>query len=155
MQMQLITPLRSHYAASFEEKVAILAPLKKWTLLLGFFAQYGVDLPAACTCDRYSDTWVHEHHGRHNRDMRAIIMAFPGARAALHKALSRELGSPLNPEDPRFGYRILRTYALDLEDFLREKPAMDWFWVPSPSALEPKGPLYQGHALDDQKVVRR
>jgi len=142
----LFTPEELGWVEEFTKALNEKVAQKQWTALLHHLVQLGVALPAACRCERdwEKGSWLHRNHGQYNTQIRAAIIA-TGAREGLYKALYRDINGP-NGCDETYGRVALRSYGLELLDFLRVKPTKEWFKVPTPLFR-----LYQGSALDHQE----
>jgi hypothetical protein len=143
----LFTPEELGWISGFTKELQEKVPQKQWTALLHHLVQLGVALPAACTCtDAWElESWLHKNHVEYNTQIRAAIMASPGAREGLYKALNRDV-QERNGGDKEFGKIARRDYGKQLLDFLLVSPTLGWFKAPVP-----EGRMYQGTALDDQE----
>lgn len=153
-QLKLFPREVSDWFAQFAACLAVAAEKRKWMRALTTLAMLEPQIPGCCDCEvepRYLQDPVlaamHKHHADYNRELRAIIMAVPGARAALHKAMYRDL-QRVGPEDKwpqSCGRGVL------LLDFLRVMPTKAWFR--DPLAPVPEGQMYQGSALANQHMT--
>lgn len=158
IQLKLIEPEELGWVIKFTKTLTVNAEKKRWRAALDSLCMLGVALPGDCGCDDpresyhgATETWLHQSHAEFNRRVRAAIMAIPGARDGLRKALYRDVKGPtLDPDRPEYGQVFLRTYGELVLDFLRKTPRKDWFRDPPPPV--PAGQLYQGSALQDQHL---
>jgi len=157
-QLKLIQPEELDWVKKFAEELAANAAKKRWRASLDGLCMLGVRLPGACGCDDpqtsyrgATEDWLHKNHAEFNRQTRAAIMAIPGAREGLRKALYRDVRGPVFSDDmPEYGRVFLRVYGELILDFLREEPTKAWFRDPAPPV--PAGQMYQGTALRDQHL---
>ena len=116
------------WISEFAAELNTAAKYRRWTTALNWLIQLHVQRPGHCTCDiREQRDWSHQFHGEYNRRIRGVIDLVPGARAGLHKALYRDLHGPLLEGDAAFGRISHREGGKLVLDFLRARPAMEWF----------------------------